>query len=367
VFAIQMTFFAFLAVCATASAASLRSVSLPFPKDVKKPGAPAGAPAAATVDNDDDSASRALEAAIMGIGIPKLPTLPEISVPKLQKGANSEPLKQQRMQPQWQQMQSQQQAKFSPKSKPRNQQQVQPLRQRQQQVRQAKVSSRRQGSKQGAQDGTRSAQYPSYQYYAPPGVTSPPQQMVTASPPGTGATLPPLAVALTAAPYASSTVVATVTTTAAPYVAPQVTAAPELDLGTWKYQMEQRLHSGLSSEITILNTLMTHQTQTHKQLIRFKQVLTVLGQKYQAQQQLSQQQQAKIASLEQQLAGMTQEVSSLNTKFETYKKHYDEKWAGSNTAIESLYKKTADAVGTMTALHSGVQQQFQAMAPRVQG
>jgi predicted RNase H-like nuclease (RuvC/YqgF family) len=124
-------------------------------------------------------------------------------------------------------------------------------------------------------------------------------------------------------------------------------------------QMEQKLHQGMTSEIKILNTLMTHQGQTHKQLLRFKQVLTVLGEKYQASEVLAQQQQAKITSLEGQLASFSQQVSTLNAKLEEYKQHYDQKLAGSSAAIDTLYKKTADALGAMNAVHAGVQQQLQ--------
>lgn len=191
--------------------------------------------------------------------------------------------------------------------------------------------------------------------YAPSKMAQyPPAAPVTAAPP-VAATMAPVA---TAAPMA----------TAAP-VAPAVTVAPALaatDLHTWKMQMESKLHIGLSSEIKILNTLMAHQTQTHKQLLRFKHVLTVLGGKYKAQETLTQQQQAKIQSLEAQVAGLSNQVHTLNSRFSAYKQQYEGKWKGSETAIQHLYKKTADALGAMTAVHEGVQKELSSMT-RVSG
>lgn len=336
----QSFFLVFLLAWIAASAARLRS-QLPFSKDEKRPAAPAGAPAAAAEDDDSDSSSRALEAAIMG--------LPGdvVAVPKQQADVHGK-----------EEESAKKQVRLSkPQAHPqRQQQQIQP----------AKTSFKSQVKKTGAQSSNRAVQYP--QYYPPSGavVTSPGLPVTTAAPivasPTVSVTTPePVAppAVTTLAPVAQLADATTVAPSAIPSVAP--TEAPGIDLGTWKVQMEQRLHQGLSSEIKILNTLMTHQTQTHKQLIRFKQVLTVLGQKYKASELLSQQQQAKIASLEEQLASFSQQVGTLNSKFEAYKKHYDQKWAGSNTAIESLYKKTADALGAMSAVHVGVQQQLQGM------
>lgn len=172
---------------------------------------------------------------------------------------------------------------------------------------------------------------------------------------------------VTVAPATVAPVAPVTTSTPPPHnaAAPVVTAAPPMvvaDLDSWRMQMESKLHTGLSSEIKILNTLMAHQTQTHKQLLRFKQVLTVLGSKYQAQEQVTQQQQAKITSLESQLASVTQQVASLHAKFNAYKQQYEAKWTGSQTAIDNLYKKTADALGAMSTVHAGVQKELNAMA-----
>lgn len=209
-------------------------------------------------------------------------------------------------------------------------------------------------------------QYPGYPgYYAPPqnyppsaaapvATVAPP--MVPAVPEATVA--PPVATTMAPAPAVSTTVAPV-----AP-MAPVVTAAPPFavtDLNTWKMQMESKLHRGLSSEITILNTLMKHQTQTHKQLLRFRQVMTVMGTKYQAQETLTQQQAAKIQSLEAQIAGLHQQVSTLNAKFSAYKEQYEKKWQGSQGAIDHLYKKTADALGEMNAIHDGVQKELGTM------
>eukprot|EP00746_Dinoflagellata_sp_MGD_P009761 gnl/MRDRNA2_/MRDRNA2_119961_c0_seq1.p1 gnl/MRDRNA2_/MRDRNA2_119961_c0~~gnl/MRDRNA2_/MRDRNA2_119961_c0_seq1.p1 ORF type:complete len:358 (+),score=88.71 gnl/MRDRNA2_/MRDRNA2_119961_c0_seq1:205-1278(+) len=351
----QIFFLAFLSAWIAASAARLRSQSLPFPKEEKRPAAPAGAPAAAAEDDDTDSSSRALEAAIMGLSS-------DIVAPtQQQKAAHGK------------------EVESAKKQMELNKHQVHPQRQ-QQQVQPAKTFFKAQTKTRGAQSSNRAVQYP--QYYPASGsvVSSPAVPVTTAAPivasPSVSVTTPepfaPPAVT-TSAPIAEFAVATTLAPSVATSVAPGMatalatTAAPQIDLGTWKVQMEQRLHQGLSSEIKILNTLMTHQTQTHKQLIRFKQVLTVLGQKYKASELLSQQQQAKIASLEQQLAGFSQQVGTLNAKFEAYKKHYDQKWAGSNTAIESLYKKTADALGAMSAVHVGVQQQLQGMTTAAPG
>jgi hypothetical protein len=133
------------------------------------------------------------------------------------------------------------------------------------------------------------------------------------------------------------------------------------DYETWKVQMESKLNKGLSSEIKILNVLMKHQTVTHNQLLKFKNILAVLGGKYKSAEQLAGLQQAKITQLEQQLSALSQQVATQSAKFEAYKKHYDVKWAGSQTAIEDLYKKTANALGAMSTVHDDVQQQLSAM------
>lgn len=297
-------------------------------------------------EDDDEAASRALEAAIMG--------LPETIV----SNATQE-----------RQLVAAEDAILANPPKLRKAKaQGQPQRASQ---KEASVAKKKQSRSQGSQ-------YPPSGAVAPATPGAPVAPVAPAAPPPQWNSYPAAPVAPVAAPVVPAAPVATsapsvvvpVTT-----VAPDVSAAPEVlaptgptaaplavaDLDTWKMQMESKLHRGLSSEIKILNTLMTHQTQTHKQLIRFKQVLTVLGGKYKSQEQLAMQQAAKITNLEQQLAGLTHQVNTLNAKFDAYKKQYETKWQGSQTAIDHLYKKTADALGAMSAVHDDVQKELNVM------
>lgn len=324
----QTIFLSFLLTAVPAPAARLRSVSPPFPRNDRVPGAPAGAPAAAVVEEDD---SAALEAAI--IGLPN-----EIAVPQRQKAVEDEAAPQAKRSKEKTMLTKPQQKQPKPQKL-----QPQPFRE----VQQAKASDKKHHKKKSAQANKHEAQYP--YYGTPPAYVAPsvaPTISTTMEPMTTFA--PTSATAVTAGPVPGS---------AAP-----VTVGPVADYGSWKMQMEQKLHNGLSSEIKILNTLMTHQTATHQQLLKFKQVLSILSQKYQAQTALSQQQQQKIASLEQQLAGFRNQMTDLNAKFEAYKQVYEQKWMGSQTAIDDLYKKTADALGAMTSVHNDVQQQLGAMS-----